>query len=137
MHKTIVIGNVGKDPEIKTFDNGGKVANFSVGATERGYKTQSGIEVPDHTEWYNCVVKQSGLVKVVEQYLKKGNKIFVSGRMHTRTYDKQDGTKGEAKELIVDEIELLSPKPQSDTQPATVPAPINTAAQQQKDDLPF
>jgi hypothetical protein len=73
MQKVILIGNLGKDPEVKSFDNGGKVANFSVGVTERGYTTKDGKNIPEHTEWFNCVVRQSGLAGVAEQYLKKGN----------------------------------------------------------------
>ena len=109
MQKVILIGNVGKDPEVKSFDNGGKIANFSVGVTERGYTTKDGKNVPEHTEWFNCVVRQSGLAGVVEQYLKKGNKVFIEGKMKTREYEK-DGQKRYLTELMVDSMELLTPK---------------------------
>lgn len=137
MQKVILIGNLGKDPEVKTFENGGKVANFTIGVTERGYKTKDGKEIPDHTEWFNCVVKQSGFAGVVEQYVKKGNKVFVEGKMKTREYEK-DGQKRFLTELVVDSMELLTPKGESGSQPQpqATPAPQNPP-QEDKEDLPF
>lgn len=129
MQKIIVIGNVGKDPEVKTFDNGGKVANFSVGVTERGYKTKDGKEIPDHTEWFRCAVRQNGLCGVVEQYLKKGNKVGIVGKIRTREYEK-DGQKSSVSELMVEELELLTPK-ETSTQSST------SNQTTQDDDLPW
>lgn len=138
MQKVILIGNLGKDPEAKTFDNGGKVANFSVGVTERGYKTKDGKEIPDHTEWFNCVAR-NGFAGVVEQYVKKGNKVCVAGKLRTREYNKQDGSKGYITELNVEELELLTPKgdSSSNAQP-TQSAPAQTQTEMQDGDgLPF
>jgi single-strand DNA-binding protein len=139
MQKVILIGNVGKDPEVKSFDNGGKIANFSVGVTERGYKTKDGKEIPEHTEWFNCVVKQSGLAGIVEQYLKKGNKVFVEGKMKTREYEK-DGQKKYLTELLVDNMELLTPKGEGGSQQSQS-APAQPQAepfkQEEQDQLPF
>lgn len=112
MQKIILIGNLGKDPEVKNFDNGGKIANFSVGVTERGYTTKDGKEIPEHTEWFNCVAR-NGLAGIIEQYVKKGNKIFVSGKLKTRSFDRQDGSKGYVTELFVEDIQLLTPKSDS------------------------
>lgn len=139
MQKTIITGNLGADPVVKSFDNGGKVANFNVGVTERGYKTQSGVEVPEHTEWFRCVAKQSGekgMCNVVEQYLKKGNKVGIVGKIKTREYEDK-GEKKSITELIVEELELLTPKSQGDGQPQ--PKVENTSApvETKNDDLPF
>ena len=112
MQKIILIGNLGKDPEVKNFDNGGKIANFSVGVTERGYTTKDGKEIPEHTEWFNCVAR-NGLAGIIEQYVNKGNKIFVSGKLKTRSFDRQDGSKGYVTELFVEDIQLLTPKSDS------------------------
>lgn len=112
MQKVILIGNLGKDPEVKNFDNGGKIANFSVGVTERGYTTKDGKEISEHTEWFNCVAR-NGLAGIIEQYVKKGNKIFVSGKLKTRSFDRQDGSKGYVTELFVEDIQLLTPKSDS------------------------
>ena len=138
MQKVILIGNLGKDPEVKTFDNGGKVANFSVGVTERGYKTKDGKEIPDHTEWFNCVAR-NGFAGVVEQYVKKGNKVYVAGKLRTREYNKQDGNKGYMTELNVEELELLTPKgdSSSNTQPIQSASVQSQAEAQDGDGLPF
>ena len=112
MQKVILIGNLGKDPEVKNFDNGGKIANFSVGVTERGYTTKDGKEISEHTEWFICVAR-NGLAGIIEQYVKKGNKIFVSGKLKTRSFDRQDGSKGYVTELFVEDIQLLTPKSDS------------------------
>jgi len=136
MQKTIITGNLGADPVVKSFDNGGKVANFNVGVTERGYKTQSGVEVPEHTEWFRCVVKQSGLCGVVEQYLKKGNKVCIVGKHKTREYEDK-GEKKSITELIVEELELLTPKLQGDGQPQPKVENTSAPAETKNDDLPF
>lgn len=140
MQKIILTGNLGADPVVKSFDNGGKVANFNVGVTERGYKTKDGKDIPDHTEWFRCVVRQSGdkgMCNVVEQYLKKGNKVGIVGKIKTREYEDK-GEKKSITELIVEELELLTPKSQSDnyTQTETKPTPEKTKEEEQID-LPF
>lgn len=138
MQKTIITGNLGADPVVKTFDDGGKVANFNVGVTERGYKTQSGVEVPEHTEWFRCVAKQKGTCTLLEQYIKKGNNVCVVGKFKTRKYEK-DGQENSVTELIVDELEPLTPKGQTEgttqTQ-STISAPEKTKEEEQSD-LPF
>lgn len=136
MQKVILIGNLGKDPEVKSFENGGKIVNFTVGVTERGYKTKDGKEIPDHTEWFNCSVRQNGLAGVVEQYVKKGNKVYVEGKLRTREYEK-DGQKKYLTELLVDNMELLTPKGEGGShQPQAAPVPQNPQ-QEDKKDLPF
>ena len=95
MNKCILRGNVGQDPTITNFDNGGKVAQFTLATTERGYKTKDGREIPDVTDWHNIVVRQTGLAGVVEQHVKKGTPLLVCGGRHFIT------------EIILDELELL------------------------------
>ena len=137
MQKVILIGNLGKDPEVKSFDNGGKIVNFTVGVTERGYKTKDGKEIPDHTEWFNCSVRQNGLAGVVEQYVKKGNKVYVEGKLRTREYEK-DGQKKYLTELLVDNMELLTPKGEGGSQPQPQATPVQQQAESQDDsNLPF
>lgn len=140
MQKVILIGNLGKDPEVKSFDNGGKIVNFTVGVTERGYKTKEGKEIPDHTEWFNCSVRQNGLAGVVEQYVKKGNKVYVEGKLRTREYEK-DGQKKYLTELFVDNMELLTPKGEGGSQPQSQAAPVQQQSdalkQEEQDQLPF
>ena len=136
MQKVILIGNLGKDPEVRSFENGGKIVNFTVGVTERGYKTKEGKEIPDHTEWFNCSVRQNGLAGVVEQYVKKGNKVYVEGKLRTREYEK-DGQKKYLTELLVDNMELLTPKGDGGSQQSQA-APVQQQAESQDDsNLPF
>jgi single-strand DNA-binding protein len=134
MQSTIIIGNVGHTPKVKTFDDGGKVAQFSVACTERGFRTKDGKEIPDHTEWFYVVLK-GGLAKVAEQYVTSGSKVSVRGKFKTREYEK-DGQKQKVTELIGDELELLSPKPDGG-QAQTQTQPNPPVQFEDKDDLPF
>lgn len=87
VNKVILIGNLGKDPEIRTFPNGGRVANFSVATSESWKDKQSG-ERKEKTQWHNVVVNNDALVGIVEKYLKKGSKVFLEGQLETRKYEK-------------------------------------------------
>lgn len=138
MQKLIITGNLGKDPEIKSFENGGKVANFTVGVTERGYKTKDGKDISDHTEWFNCVVKQNGLAGVVEQYVKKGNKVLIEGKIRTREYEKE-GQKKYVQEVIVESMELLTPKGEGSNNQSSQPVeqPTQQSSDGSSDSLPF
>lgn len=109
VNKVILIGNVGKDPEIKYFDNETAVANFPMATTERGYTTKSGVEVPEKTDWHN-IVAWRGLAKVSENYIKKGTQIYVEGKLRTRNYDDQNGNKRYITEIVADVIQLLGRK---------------------------
>ena len=112
LNKVMLIGNCGKDPDVKTLDNGHKVANFTIDTTDKGYTTREGTQIPDRTEWHNVVV-WAGLAKVVEQYVKKGTKLFVEGKLRTRNYDDANGVKRYTTEVYVDNLELLGGKPES------------------------
>lgn len=134
MNKVILRGNVGQDPKITTFDNGGKVAQFSLATTERGYKKEDGTEVPEITDWHNIVVKRTGLAGICEQYVKKGTPLLVVGKLRTRDYDDNAGQKRYVTEVIVEEMELLGTGGQKH-EPA--PAPEPEQEKDPKDDLPF
>lgn len=109
VNKVILIGNVGKDPDIRYFDNGSAVVNFPLATTERGYTAANGTQIPDRTEWHN-VVCWRGLAKVAEQFVKKGTQLFVEGKIRTRTYDDQNGIKRYVIEIYADNLELLGRK---------------------------
>lgn len=89
VNKVILIGNLGKDPEIRAMESGSKVANFSVATTE-SYKNKNGEKV-DQTEWHN-VVFWGPVADVIERYLKKGSKVYIEGKLRTRSYE-QEGVK--------------------------------------------
>lgn len=126
VNKVILVGNVGKDPDIRYFDNDQAVANFTLATTDRGYKTRDGQEIPDRTEWHN-IVAWRGLAKIVESYVKKGTQIFVEGKLRTRSYDDQNGVKKYVTEIFADNIQLLGRKPGSENQPTA-----NTESQPQQ-----
>ena len=112
VNKVILIGNVGKDPEIRYFDNGSAVANFTLATTERGYTAANGTQIPDKTEWHN-VVCWRGLAKVVEQFVKKGTQVYIEGKIRSRTYDDQNGVKRYVYEIYADNLELLGRRGES------------------------
>jgi single-strand DNA-binding protein len=112
INKVLLIGNVGKDPEVKYYENGGVVANFSVATTERGYTAANGTQVPDRTEWHNVVLWR-GLAEIAEKYVRKGSKIFIEGKIRTRSYDDQQGNKRYVTEVWGDTLELLDRRPDS------------------------
>lgn len=140
MNVQIIIGNVGGEPKVTTFADGGKVAQFSVAVTKKGYTAKSGATVPDHTEWFN-VVARNGQASVAEQYVRKGDKLFVMGETKTRQYTAQDGTLRSITEVVVEKLELLGSKPQGGGQfaPAPTDQPNNqpTPPSANADDLPF
>lgn len=145
VNKVILIGNVGKDPEIKYFDNDRAVANFSMATTERGFRAANGTEVPDRTEWHN-ITCWGGLAKVVEQYVKKGDPLYIEGKIRTRSYDDKNGIKRYVTEINVENLEMLGNRRSNDFQPTNdtssnqpqssnqVPPADNST---EVDDLPF
>lgn len=152
VNKVILIGNVGKDPDIRYFDNGSAVVNFPLATTERGYTAANGTQVPDRTEWHN-VVCWRGLAKVAEQFVKKGTQLYIEGRIRTRSYDDQNGVKRYVVEIYADNMELLGRRgegmsdqggaqsygQQTSSTPSSSPsmgAPQQTSADE-VDDLPF
>jgi len=118
MNKVFLKGNCGQDPKITTFQDGGKVAQFTMATTERGYKTQDGREIPDVTDWHNIVVKRTGLAGVCEQFVKKGTPLLIVGKIQTRSYQDNAGQTRYVTEIVVEELELLGGK-----KPETAPAP--------------
>ncbi|MFZ4457195.1 MAG: single-stranded DNA-binding protein [Bacteroidales bacterium] len=106
VNKVILVGNVGKDPEVKYLDKGNVVATFSLATTERGYKTSAGVEIPDRTEWHNIVMWR-GLAEIAEKYVRKGSQIYLEGKIRTRNYDDQNGVKRYVTEIFADNMQLL------------------------------
>lgn len=153
INKVILVGNVGKDPDVRYFDNGSAVVNFPLATTERGYTAANGTQVPDRTEWHN-VVCWRGLAKVAEQFVKKGTQLYIEGKIRTRSYDDQNGIKRYVVEIYADNMELLGRKTDSGSdnmgaaygsQSATKNAPSTNLgtqsssfpAEDDADDLPF
>lgn len=139
LNKAQVIGNLGADPKVSIINNGQtKVASFSVATTDRGYTTQLGVQVPDKTEWHN-IVCFGKLADVVDKFLKKGSKVFIEGKMRTRSYEDKSGVKRSVMEINADTIEMLDSKQQSQ-QPQVQPQPQAQYSSQGNGgngDLPF
>jgi len=90
VNKVILVGNLGKDPESRSFANGGKVVSFSV-ATSENWKDRASGERKEKTEWHNVSIFSEGLARVAEQYLKKGSKVYLEGQLETRKWQDQSG----------------------------------------------
>jgi len=132
LNKVILIGNVGKDPEVRYFDNNAALANFPLATSERGYTLANGTVVPERTEWHNVVVRRD-LVPFVEKWVKKGSGVYVEGKIRTRNYDDASGNKRYITEIYADRIEFYSTgsRPADNTATGTTvqqPAqqPVNT-----------
>ena len=135
VNKVILVGNLGKDPEVRYLEGGTAVANFSLATTE-SYKDKQGNRI-EQTEWHNIVVWR-GLAEGAEKYLKKGSQVYVEGKLRTRSYDDKDGVKRYSTEIVADNMTMLGGK--RDETPS--PAPIsNTAPPKTSNDdlgdLPF
>lgn len=121
VNKVILIGNVGKDPDVKYFDNGSVVANFTLATTERGYTAANGTQIPDRTEWHNIVCWR-GLAKVAEQFVRKGTQVYIEGKIRSRSYDDANGIKRFVNEIYADNLELLSRKRDGEGDNSYVPS---------------
>lgn len=110
----MLIGNVGADPEVRYVEQGVAVARLSLATTERGYTLQNGTQVPDHTDWHNVILWRR-LAEIVEQYVHKGDKLYVEGRLRYSSYDDRHGQRRFKTEIWADNIELLSQRGQNNT----------------------
>jgi single-strand DNA-binding protein len=117
VNKSQLIGNLGKDPEIRSFQNGGRVAHFSLATTETWKDKKTG-ERKEKTEWHQVAIMAEGLVTVAEKYLKKGAKVYVEGRMETRKWTDKEGTERYSTEVVVrpyrGDLVMLGDKEQPD-----------------------
>lgn len=108
VNKVILVGNVGKDPEVRYLDKNVAVANFTLATTERGYTMQNGTQVPDRTEWHN-IVAWRGLAEIAEKYIRKGSQLYIEGKIQSRSWEK-DGIKRYTTEIYAENIQLLGKK---------------------------
>jgi len=116
-NKVFLLGNLCNDPKITVFDDGGKVAAFSIATGTRGYTMKDGREIKGHTDYHNVRVNHSGLAGIVEKYLKKGSKVFIAGELRQKSYEDKTGQKRYSVEVYADTIEILNMQPQQPQQP--------------------
>jgi len=136
VNKVILIGNLGRDPEIRQLESGAKVATFSLATTET-YKSKDGNKV-EQTEWHNIVFWR-GLAEVAERFLKKGSSIYVEGRIRTRSWEDKEGNKRYTTEIIGDNMTMLGSRRDAESSQHTPPPPAEDPASfnEEADDLPF
>jgi single-strand DNA-binding protein len=126
VNKVILIGNVGREPNVRYIERDVAVASLSLATSDRAYTLPNGTQVPERTEWHNLVFWR-GLAQTVEKYVHKGDKLYVEGSIHSRSYDDQNGVRRTVVEIWVDNMEMLSRQQQPAAQPTQ---PIQPAAQQ-------
>lgn len=140
LNKVQLIGNVGKDPDVRYLDNGVAVATFPLATTDRAYTLANGTQVPERTEWHNIVLWR-GLAETAEKYVHKGDKLYIEGKIRSRSYDDQNGIKRYVVEIFADNMEMLTPRSVQQPQTASVSpalAPQQSAqVEEPSDDLPF
>ena len=100
VNKVILVGNLGADPEVKSFQNGGRIANLRI-ATSESWKDRQTGEKKERTEWHNVVLQSDGLVGVAERYLRKGSKVYIEGQLRTRKWQDQSGNDRYTTEISV------------------------------------
>lgn len=141
VNKVILIGNLGRDPEVRHLENGAVVANFPIATTE-SYKDRKTGERITQTEWHNIVIWR-GLAEVAEKYLKKGNSVYIEGKLRTRSWDDKEGVKRYTTEVIADNMTMLGGKNDSAPNSSTTQSTNNTSQttetpfEDKTDDLPF
>ena len=100
LNRVMLIGNLGRDPEVRSFQNGGKVCNLRI-ATSETWKDKTSGERKERTEWHTVAIFNEGLVRTAEQYLKKGSKVYIEGQLQTRKWQDQSGADRYSTEVVV------------------------------------
>lgn len=117
-----MLGNVGKDPDVRRLENNACVAQFSLATTKKGYTAKDGQQVAERTEWHSLVAWNK-LAEVIEKFVKKGDKLYVEGELRYRNYEDQNGVKRYITEIYVENMEMLTPKGDSKPLPPMPDAP--------------
>jgi single-strand DNA-binding protein len=135
VNKVILIGNIGKDPEVRYLDIGVAVANFSLATTE-SYKNKEGERV-SQTEWHNIVLWR-GLAEVAEKWLKKGSSVYIEGKIRSRKWEDKEGNTRYTTEILADNMTMLGKKEDSSAEKTeTTPEQESIPQEEKGDDLPF
>jgi single-strand DNA-binding protein len=136
LNKVMLIGNVGRDPEVKYIDQGVATATLSLATNTPGYTLPNGTVVPERTEWHRVLLWRK-LAEVVEKYVRKGDKLYIEGELRTRNYTDKKGISHTITEVWANSMEMLSTKPASSaTQQSVVPAaPVAPATTSESDGL--
>ena len=146
VNKVILIGNLGRDPEVRTFQNGGKVCNFSI-ATSETWKDRNSGERQERTNWHNIAIFNENLAQIAEQYLRKGSKVYVEGQLETRKWQDQAGNDRYTTEVVLrnfrGELTLLDGRSENNNSNFSETASINDESSDKvltndiDDEIPF
>ena len=112
VNKVILLGNVGKDPEVRYPQPGQAVASFTLATNERGYTTGQGVQVPERTEWHNIVVWGKN-AEIAERYIRKGSPLYIEGKLRTRVWEDRNQIKRTVTEIYADVVELVGRRQES------------------------
>ena len=133
MNKVMLIGNVGKEPEVRYYDHDQAYATVRLATKERGYTLQNGTQVPDRTDWHTIRL-WNNLAKIVERYVHTGDKLYIEGRIR---YDDKKGQRHYTTEIYAENLELLSPKPTVQPQQSTPSQQESQKSEEEDDGMPF
>ena len=147
VNKVILLGNVGRDPDVRYPSQGQTVASFPLATSDRAYTTSSGTQVPERTEWHNIVMWGRN-AEIAEKYISKGSRLYIEGRLRTRNWEDKNKIKRYVTEIYVDSFEMLGggqkvggDAPGNSQQPAQPAQPTQPAVQSnttdEGDEVPF
>lgn len=136
VNKVILVGNVGKDPEVRYVESNVAVANFPLATSERGYTSRSGAQVPERTEWHNIVLWR-GLAEVAEKYVKKGTQLYIEGKLRTRSWTDSNNVVRYTTEIYADNMEILSRRDTNNSQQVQEQPAVANTVTEDSDALPF
>ena len=140
LNKVMLIGNVGKDPEVRYIDNGVATATLSLATNTPGYTLPNGTQVPERTEWHRVLLWRR-LAEVVERYVHSGDKLYIEGQLRTRSYTDKQGKTRYVTEVWADNMEMLTPKTTAGANavPNGTPAkePVKSQTSEPPSDCPF
>lgn len=139
INKVILLGNLGKDPEVRYLEGGTAVANFTL-ATSENYKDKTSGERKTITEWHNVVLWR-GLAEITEKYLKKGNQVYIEGKLRTRQWQDKDGNTRYTTEIVAENMQMIGRKDDNSSSSASnssaIPPSPEIGQDNLEDDLPF
>ncbi len=130
INKVILLGNVGRPPEIRQGKDGSPFATFSLATTDKGYTRRDGTQVPERTEWHNIVANGS-IVQVIERYVTQGMKLYIEGKLRTRKYVDRNNIERTTTEVMLDQMELCGGKSETQSAPQQQGGYQQTYGQQQ------
>ena len=140
VNKVIIIGNLGRDPEVRSFPNGGKIVSLRI-ATSETWKDKSTGERKERTEWHSVSITNEGIAKIAEQYLRKGSTVYIEGQLETRKWQDQSGADRYSTEIVLrpfrGELTLLGGKPSGETRDDDGGYPAGAGFSGLDDDIPF